>query len=310
VQIQVDAARWFRGQLERSAPVRAYLTARGITAGTADVWGLGYAPKGDGLLHHLEGRGWSRTMLLAGGLALDAPLRARFTDRLMFPLRDERGLPLAFAGRALNEGVRAKYLNSPTSLLYRKGRELYGWPNLPAVRATGEALIVEGHLDMLAAWQAGHRHVLALGGTALTAEQLGRLDVPRVTLVLDGDAAGARAVLRALTAPATASLQIGVVTLDPDTDPASLLQRDPGAFERALLARRGRWRYLWDVTRERYADRAATDVEARIAWMEAWVALCRTAPSGRWPRLLAPLARELGGMPLPLLLDDCARPPR
>ncbi len=309
-RIQVDAAAWFRDQLAHSPRARAYLAERGITRATADAWGLGYAPAHDGLLRHLAARGWSATLLLASGLALDAPLRPRWVDRLMLPLPDEAGVPLAFAGRALEADVEPKYLSSPTSALFVKHRELYGWPNLPAVRAAGEALLVEGHLDMLAAWQAGHRHVLALGGTLLHPEQLARLGVPRLTLVLDGDAAGTRGLERVLTAPATADLQVGVVTLPAGEDPASLLQRDPGAFEAALAAPRSRWRYLWDTTRARYVERAARDVEARIAWKDAWVALCRAAPADLWPRLLAPLARELGGMPLGLLLEDCARGPR
>ncbi len=147
----------------------------------------------------------------------------RFRNRIMFPLMDRQGRVIAFGGRVVGEGE-PKYLNSPESPLYSKGRNLYGIPQTQEVlRQSGVALVVEGYLDLLALRVHGITNVLASLGTALTREQVRVLKslAPRVVLVFDGDPAGARAMQRAFPLFAQEGLAVRALPLPPGMDPDS-----------------------------------------------------------------------------------------
>lgn len=208
-----------------------YLAQRGLTPEVIQAFHLGYAPdEWDGLRGHLQNRGISLDAAQEVGLLLARPQGGfydRFRHRIIFPIQDRQGRVIAFGGRIIGQGE-PKYLNSPESVLYFKGRNLYGLPQAAeALRQTGLALVVEGYLDLLALQVRGIANVLATLGTALTREQVRLLKglASRVVLVFDGDAAGARAMQRALPLFAQEGLAVRVLPLPAGMDPDSFACR-------------------------------------------------------------------------------------
>src|SRR5208337_2565196 len=186
---------------------------------------LGYAPdEWDSLRRHLQSRGLSLEVAQEAGLL--APRSGggfydRFRNRIIFPIFDRQSRVLAFGGRVIGTGE-PKYLNSPESQLYHKGRTLYGLPQAAeALRQTSVALVVEGYLDLIALQTHGIANVLATLGTALTREQVRLLKnlAPRVVLGYDGDAAGIKAMQRAFPLFAQESLAVRALALPPGQDP-------------------------------------------------------------------------------------------
>ncbi|WP_129792467.1 DNA primase [Sphingosinicella sp. CPCC 101087] len=250
-EVAEAAQRWFVEQLGgiEGAAARAYLDGRGIDAATRTRFGFGFAP---------DSRGKLRTALKAIGndkLAeaglLIAPEEEqgakrepydRFRGRLMIPIRDPRGRVIAFGGRILGPGE-PKYLNSPETPLFDKGRTLFNLDRAgPAAREAKRIIVVEGYMDVVALDQAGIAETVAPLGTALTEGQLGLLwrFSPAPILCFDGDAAGqkaaVRAALRALPHVGPGR-SLGFVTLPPGEDPDDLVRaRGPAAFEALLEA--------------------------------------------------------------------------
>jgi DNA primase len=233
-----EAAAWFQKQLATpaAAEAREYLERRGIRPEMIAAFRLGFAPNERGALkQHLLKKGISEAMQLEAGLIAPSDMGEsydRFRNRIIFPITDTRGRPVAFGGRILPsmaEQVRAKYLNSPETPLFKKGELLYGLhPARRAIGETGFALVAEGYLDVIALHQAGFRQAVAPLGTALTAEQLQALWrlTPEPILCLDGDAAGQRAMLRAgnLALPLiTAGMGLKFAVLPEGEDPDSLI---------------------------------------------------------------------------------------
>ncbi|MFW2830033.1 DNA primase [Sphingomonas sp. ID0503] len=198
------AAAWFTEQLEgiEGAEARGYLQQRGITPATARKFGFGYAPDSRGKLKTALAS-FGDDMLVEAGLLIrpegGKDPYDRFRGRLMIPIADQRGRPIAFGGRIIGAGE-PKYLNSPETPLFDKGRTLYNLDRAgPASRTAGRVIVVEGYLDVVALDQAGIAEVVAPLGTALTEAQMERLwrlsDVP--ILCFDGDSAGQKAAVRA-----------------------------------------------------------------------------------------------------------------
>ncbi len=183
----------------------SFLSSKSLSKSTWEVFGLGYAPKDSTMLvQHLRDRGFSEPEMIAAGVLTEGAtgLRDRFRGRLVIPIRDRTGQVRGFSGRSL-DGSEPKYLNSPQTELFDKGSLLFGI-DLAAeeIRRSGTAVIVEGYTDVMAAFQAGARNVVATMGTALTlnqARQLGRL-ASRIVLALDADAAGATAAIKDIDA--------------------------------------------------------------------------------------------------------------
>jgi DNA primase len=197
------AAHWFTEQLGGigGAAARAYLDRRGVSANIRAAFGLGFAPDArDRLKTALDSYGADKLIETGLLIAIDGkPPYDRFRGRLMIPIRDQRGRTIAFGGRILGEGE-PKYLNSPETPLFDKGRTLFNLDRAgPASRKSGRLFVVEGYMDVIALAQAGVDEAVAPLGTALTEQQLERLwrvvDVP--TLCFDGDKAGLRAGVRA-----------------------------------------------------------------------------------------------------------------
>ena len=231
--VMAAAADWFTAQLGGldGADARALLERRGVSDKTRAAFGFGYAPDSRGKLRAAL-KEYGDAMLVEAGLLIQVEGKEpydRFRGRLMIPIRDARGRVIAFGGRIIGEGE-PKYLNSPDTPLFDKGRTLYNIDRAPAaVRKTARALVVEGYMDVVALAQAGIGDALAPLGTALTEAQLERLwrmvDVP--ILCLDGDSAGQKAALRAAHR-ALPLLQPGrslaFVTLPPGQDPDDLVK--------------------------------------------------------------------------------------
>lgn len=225
------------------AAARSYLQGRGIKGATARQFELGYAPDTTGaLVTYLQRQGFTPEEITQAGLSLSRPPRGlmdRFRGRLMFPIKDSRSRVIGFGGRVLGEG-QPKYLNSPETPLFHKGHHLFGLHlSLPGIRREGRAILVEGYMDMIAAWQYGIDNVVASLGTALTAEQSRELKkyAREVVIAYDADTAGQAATLRGLDILSAAGLQVRVLQLPEGQDPDEFLAaRGPEAF-RELVSR-------------------------------------------------------------------------
>jgi len=240
------AAAWYEQQLKTPAGREAldYLRRRGLAEGTIARFRLGYAPEGRTALREALARaGVSTDLALEAGLVgkgEDGALFDRMRGRVIFPIADRRGRVIAFGGRILGEG-QPKYLNSPETALFHKGRTLYGLSQaLRPAKDAGEVIVAEGYMDVIALAQAGFPQAVAPLGTALTEEQIAELWrlVPEPTLCFDGDAAGERAAARAadralpLLKPGQ-SLRFAL--LPAGEDPDNLILAEGAAAMRRLL---------------------------------------------------------------------------
>ncbi len=206
-ELMLRAARFFEQNLKDNARVQAYVERRGIDARTCDKFSLGYAPDAwDSLLRRFGTEDEERRRLLQVGLVLERSAEKssgfydRFRDRLMFPIRDSRGRVIGFGGRVIDQGE-PKYMNSPETPLFHKGRELYGLFEARQARADFKRLlIVEGYMDVVRLHQAGISYAVATLGTATTQEHLHKIFrlTHEVVFCFDGDRAGRQAAWRAL----------------------------------------------------------------------------------------------------------------
>lgn len=200
-EVMDDAAQHYRGLLKASSKAVAYLKGRGLEGRTAAVFGLGYAPdEWQGLAQAVAD--YRDPALEEAGLVIvnEGKRYDRFRDRVMFPIRNERGRVVAFGGRVIGQGE-PKYLNSPETPLFHKGRELYGlYENRRGIQQAGRAVVVEGYMDVVMLAQHGVGNALATLGTAITPDHVGKLYklVDDVVFAFDGDAAGRKAAWRAL----------------------------------------------------------------------------------------------------------------
>ncbi len=226
------AADWFARQLRESPEAdvaRQYLASRHLDLETVLPLGLGYAPRGKGFLDAMKGLGVRDEVLLEAGLLAkreDGTLVPRFRGRLLFPIHDLRGRAVAFGGRILGDGE-PKYLNSPDTPIFHKGRLLYNLHVAKhAMRKQERAILVEGYFDVLRVALAGIEEVVAPLGTGLTPEQaqLVKRHAPHVILVYDSDDAGLRATFRAGDELLREGLRVSVATLPVGEDPDSLVQ--------------------------------------------------------------------------------------
>ena len=267
-----EAVIFYRGHLLNNPDVLTYLhDQRGLSDATIETFGLGYAPDSwDAALRHFTARGYTQQELIDAGLLTvrdeDSPRASqhatrtydRFRHRIMIPIRDERGRMAGFGARVVDPDDIPKFLNSPQTPLFDKGRLLYGLDRArKPIRAADQAVIVEGYFDAIALHQAGYENVVSPMGTALTEDQLRLLKKfsRRIVLALDPDAAGQKAVLRGLEAARSAMDKEGqwgfdargllryesrlqadlrVAAIPDELDPDEIVARDPSEWARIL----------------------------------------------------------------------------
>ena len=234
---------------------RRYLAQRGISEETIREHRLGFAPASwDSLVLYFQKKGVPLNLAETVGLILPrkegavAPGRPgyfdRFRRRVMFPIISEGGRILGFGGRIIEESKAEgeipppKYMNSPESPIYSKGQTLYGLNSAKGfIREKGNALIVEGYMDLLSLYQAGFRNVVASLGTALTSSQLSLLNryAPEAILIFDGDESGQKATQRSLELFLQEGVSARIVSLPGGTDPDSFIRKEKeGSFEKIL----------------------------------------------------------------------------
>lgn len=245
LEIMRRAANFYRAQLKRSERAIAYLKGRGLTGEIAARFEVGYAPPGWQGLREIFPEYESPT-LAATGLTMrneDGRVYDRFRDRIMFPIHDQRGQVIGFGGRVLADGDQEgpKYLNSPETVLFQKGQELYGlFLARQAIRASGRVVVVEGYMDVVALAQHGVEYTVATLGTATTAQHIAKLmrQTDDIVFCFDGDAAGRNAAWRAAINALPAmkdGLRLSFLFLPPEHDPDSYVREfGQAGFETAL----------------------------------------------------------------------------
>lgn len=252
------AAVWFREQLTTpaGAAARRLLAERNVTAEMIDRQGIGYAPATrDALKKRLMKEGFSPSLLVRSGLVVqrdEGTIVDRFRTRVMIPIHRENGAIVAFGGRAMEAGQQPKYLNSPETPIYVKGKTLYGLHlSKAAISRTKHAVMVEGYFDWAQAYQAGITNVVASSGTALTPWQgkLLKRFASKVVLSFDPDAAGQGAAARSSEMLVAEGFQVNVAMLPAGEDPDNFIRTSgAAAYQEKLRNSRPYLEYLLERT--------------------------------------------------------------
>jgi DNA primase len=310
------AALYFRQCLSGDQRARDYVKRRGLDADIIQRFGIGYAaPKWDGLLDRYGTTEDERHVLLRAGLIIERQADAgaaaahqtrergyydRFRDRVMFPIRDTRGRTIAFGGRVLDQGE-PKYLNSPETELFHKGRELYGlYEARQATRSLQRLMVVEGYMDVVSLHQAGVSYAVATLGTSTTPEHLQRIFrlVGEVVFCFDGDKAGRAAAWRALenaVGEIKQGRQVRFLFLPEGHDPDTLVREEGAtAFEARLANAEPLSEYL---IRELASRVETSSVDGRAKLVELARPLVLRIPSDVYRELLVGQLAEVVGMP-------------
>ena len=308
-ELMARVARFYTEQLAREPRAREYLAKRGLTAATCERFAIGYAPDSwNELLRRFGASDGERKRLSEAGLIIERERGAgregehyydRFRDRVMFPIRDARGRVIAFGGRVIDAGE-PKYLNSPETVLFHKGRELYGlYETRRARRSLDRLVVVEGYMDAVSLHQAGVEYAVATLGTATTAEHFRRIFrlVPAVVFAFDGDRAGRAAAWRALQQAlpeAREGREIRFLFLPQGQDPDTLiLAEGRTAFEERLALAVPLSEYLVRELSEQ-GDLGSADGRARFA--EQARPLFARVPEGVYRELLLERLAQVVGL--------------
>ena len=238
--VNAMAAEFFQRQLSelpQGKTAREYLRKRGITENIIESFKIGYAsPSWDGVHQFLKKKGISADIQNSAGLIKERENGGgyvdRFRERIIFPISDSEGRIVGFGGRGLNDtDSRPKYLNSPETLVYKKGNILYGLHiTKDLIRKSKDAFLVEGYFDLITAYQHGIKNVIATSGTALTEDhaRLLRRYTETVTLVFDGDEAGRNASNRGGIVLLNGGVKVKVIPLPQGNDPDSFIREKKG----------------------------------------------------------------------------------
>ncbi len=305
-EVLARAAEHYRKQLKADNRAIDYLKGRGLSGEIAARFGIGYAP--DGWRPLASGFAqYDDPLLVESGLVIvqgeddtEQKRYDRFRDRIMFPIRSVQGETIGFGGRVLDRGE-PKYLNSPETPLFVKGRELYGlFESRAGMRTHGYALVVEGYMDVVALAQSGFDNAVATLGTACTDDHVRKLFrfTDSVVFSFDGDAAGKRAARRALEAclPHVSDLRtVRFLFLPPEHDPDSFVRAEgASAFERFVSQAVPLSRQMIALARED-ADLGTPEGRARFVTQARplWSAL----PDGALKRQMLTELNRLAGLP-------------
>ena len=293
LKLHAEAADWFQENLLKkdfAEPARSYLKNRGIDRQVAKDWQLGFAPENwDAFLKWAVGRGYSRTQLLQSGLVKPrdeehpgGDIYDRFRGRIMFPICNDVGEVIAFSGRLLESDPKAaKYVNSPETPLFQKGRVLFGLHKTKrALIEANCAIVCEGQLDLISLFEGGIKNVVAPQGTAFTDHQARILKrfVDEVVLCFDADQAGQKAAQHSLDSLLQHDLVVRIVDLPAGEDPDSLIRgKGKEEFEKRVASARD----FFDHWIEREA--ATVDLSSLGAKMQLARRLAETAGQVRDP---------------------------
>lgn len=245
LKLHREAAAWFHANLMKRSigeNARDYMKRRGLNSGVAARWLIGYAPGSwDALTSWAHDSGYSDAELIQSGLVIEKEesrsIYDRFRNRVMFPIRSDYGEVLAFSGRTLDDDP-AKYVNSPETPIFSKGRVLFGLDlTKRAIIEANEAIVCEGQIDLISMFEAGITNVIAPQGTAFTARQasLVRQFAQSAVLCFDSDRAGQAAVERSLPALLSSSVHVKVARIPAGEDPDSLIQNRGADALRTLV---------------------------------------------------------------------------
>jgi DNA primase len=249
-ELMESVSAFYQQQLRTHTPAVDYLKQRGIDGSTAKAFGMGYAPNGwDALIKALASNKEVQQRLITTGMLIEKDGQQsgsrnaydRFRDRIMFPIRDTRGRVIAFGGRVMGD-EKPKYLNSPETPLYHKGKELYGlYEARQALRDIPRLLVVEGYMDVIALAQFGIPYAVATLGTALTEDHINPLfrATSEVVFCFDGDEAGRRAAAKAMDVCLGAmkdGRQVKFLFLPDGEDPDTLVRKQGQAEFEASAA--------------------------------------------------------------------------
>ncbi|RDI98621.1 DNA primase [Dyella solisilvae] len=311
------AARWYENELPKSADAQAYCKKRGLDAATIQRFRIGWAPAGfDGVIKALGGSDKRMHLLNEAGMVASnerGNRYDRFRERLMFPILDRRGRVIAFGGRVLQSDQGPKYLNSPETPLFHKGRELFAlWQVKQANPSLARIVVVEGYMDVIAMHQAGLPIAVATLGTATTPEHTEVLfrAAPDVVFCFDGDRAGRAAAWKALEA-ALPRLRDGrqayFLFLPDGEDPDTLIRKEgKDGFEKRLKAATPLSEYFFSEL-SHDVDTASLDGRARLA--ERARPLIARLPDGAFRDLMAQELEKRTGARAVLEADPAARRP-
>lgn len=271
--VLLTAARFYRAQLKSAPQAIAYLKQRGLSGEVAKKFGIGYAPDAwQGLAEAFPDYG--ATTLVAAGLVKQGEEGKRydvFRDRVMFPIVDARGNVIGFGGRIMDKDASGpKYLNSPETAVFEKGRELYGlYQARRAIRDADRVVVVEGYMDVVALAQHGVEYAVATLGTATTPAHVQKLlrQADEIVFCFDGDTAGRKAAWRALENSLTQlqdGKRVGFLFLPQGEDPDSFVrQHGREKFEQLLAAALPLSRYFLEEL-QRHADPATAEGRAAL----------------------------------------------
>ena len=309
-EVLAKAAESYRKSLKTSSKAVAYLKGRGLTGEIAKDFGLGYAPEGWRSLASVF-PDYQDALLVESGLVISNNEEAseekrydRFRDRIMFPIRNVKGECIGFGGRILGEGT-PKYLNSPETPVFSKGRELYGlYEARNALREAGYVLVTEGYMDVVALAQLGFANAVATLGTACTTEHVQKMFrfTDAVVFSFDGDAAGRRAARKALDGAlpfATDVRNVKFLFLPAEHDPDSFIREHGSqAFARMVSDATPLSRFMIEVSREgcdidTAEGRAMLASQAKPLWMALPEGILKTQLLGEFADLIGIGEREL-----------------
>ncbi|ATX76025.1 MULTISPECIES: DNA primase [Reinekea] len=302
-----SCSEYFAHQLYQHAdskPVQRYVLDRGLTEEVVRTFQIGFAPEGwNNLSQHFRNEQTDRELLTTGMLTQNDKGRVydRFRNRLMFPIRDIRGRVIAFGGRVMSADEQPKYLNSPETPVFHKGQELYGlYEARKAVKNFDNIIIVEGYMDVVALAQHGVKNAVATLGTATSPTHIQRLFklTTEIIFCFDGDAAGKRAAIRALTNTLPElkdGLQARFLFLPDGEDPDSLVRKE--GFE-GFMFRAKQAQSLPDFLFQHLqtqADISRLDGKARLVSIaRGWI---EKVPEGIFRQLLLGELSSLVGLP-------------
>ncbi|MCW5626085.1 MAG: DNA primase, partial [Burkholderiales bacterium] len=303
------AARYYKEQLKQSETAIHYLKGRGLTGAVAARFGLGFAPDG---WQNLEAvfEDYADQRLVEAGLVIrneEGRRYDRFRDRIMFPIVNPRGDIIGFGGRVLGQGE-PKYLNSPETPVFEKGRELYGlFQARQAIRTAGRVLVVEGYMDVVALAQHGVEYAVATLGTATTPTHVQKLlrQTDHIVFAFDGDKAGRKAAWRALEnslQALTDGKHVGFLFLPDGEDPDSFVRaQGREAFEALVDSAEPLSAYL---LRSMQAELDMTSAEGRASFLKAGEVLLKQVQAPNLSLALRDAMARAAGISLDRLEDQ------